>query len=72
MVFKLLLITAYSNFFLISSAYAYIDPGTISIIFQAIVGAIVAGGVALKMYWHKFKTFFSKKKKDNSDQELDK
>ncbi|WP_440651113.1 hypothetical protein [Candidatus Pelagibacter sp. HIMB1495] len=72
MVFKLLLIIAYSNFFFISSAQAYIDPGTISIIFQAIVGAIVAGGVALKMYWHKFKTLFSKKKKDNSDQELDK
>jgi high-affinity Fe2+/Pb2+ permease len=47
-----------------SSAQAYIDPGTFSIIFQAIVGAIVAGGVAIKIYWYKFRSFFKKKDKD--------
>ena len=72
MIFKLFLFTTSLNFIFISSAYAYIDPGTISIIFQGIVGAIVAGGVAIKMYWQKLKTFFNKKKKDNIDQEIDK
>lgn len=71
MIFKLFLFVISYNFFLISKAYAYIDPGTISIIFQGIVGAIVAGGVAIKLYWHKFKSFFKKRKKDNTDQELD-
>ena len=47
-----------------ASAQAYIDPGTFSIIFQAIVGAIVTGGVVIKIYWYKFKSFFKKKDKD--------
>ena len=72
MISKLLLFITSFNLFFVSNAYAYIDPGTISIIFQAIVGALVAGGVAIKMYWHKFKTFFNKKKKDNTDQKFDK
>ena len=72
MISKLLLFIISLNLFFVSNAYAYIDPGTISIIFQAIVGALVAGGVAIKMYWHKFKTFFNKKKKDNTDQKFDK
>ena len=72
MILKLFLFISSFNFFVISNAYAYIDPGTISIIFQGIVGAIVAGGVAIKLYWDKFKTFFNKKKKDNTDQKLDK
>ena len=72
MILKLFLFVSSYNLFIISNAYAYIDPGTISIIFQGIVGAIVAGGVAIKLYWHKFKTFFKKKKKDDTDQEIDK
>jgi hypothetical protein len=40
-------------------AYAYIDPGSGSLLIQAIVGAIAAVGVTLKLYWHKLKVFFS-------------
>ena len=50
-----------------TNAYAYIDPGTGTIIIQAIVGAIAAGAVTIKIYWHKLKTFFKKKKKDKVD-----
>jgi len=32
-------------------AHAYIDPGSGSIIFQVIIGGILAAGVTLKMYW---------------------
>tara|TARA_B100000989_G_C19366954_1_gene395707 strand:+ start:606 stop:761 length:156 start_codon:yes stop_codon:yes gene_type:complete len=43
-------------------ANAYIDPGTGTIIIQAIVGAIAAGAVTIKIYWYKLKSFFVKKK----------
>lgn len=41
-----------------SSAYAYLDPGTGSIILQVLLGG--AAGVALvgKLYWQKFLSLF--------------
>ncbi len=40
-------------------AHAYLDPGTGSMILQGIIGAVVGGLVALKLYWARLKTFFS-------------
>lgn len=45
-------------------AYAYIDPGTGSLIVQGVIGAIAAAGITLKLYWHKLKIFFFKDKQD--------
>ena len=39
----------------ISDAFAYLDPGSGSMIFQAIIGALVGVGIALKIYWDKLK-----------------
>jgi len=48
-------------------AYAYLDPGTGSMLIQGIIGAIAALGVTLKLYWHKIKLMFrGSKTKDNS------
>ena len=48
-------------FGLTSNAYAYLDPGTGSVI----LSAIIAGIVAIKSYWltilYKIKKFFKKK-----------
>ena len=49
----------------ISDAYAYLDPGSGSIIAQAIIGALIGVGITLKIYWEKIKfklssTFSSK------------
>lgn len=44
-----------------STALAYIDPGTGSILIQGIIAAIAAIGVALKLYWHRFIGFFRHK-----------
>lgn len=44
----------------INSAYAYIDPGTGSIIVQAIIGFIVAALTTIKIYWQKIKLFLKK------------
>tara|TARA_X000000368_G_C22923128_1_gene663975 strand:- start:442 stop:660 length:219 start_codon:yes stop_codon:yes gene_type:complete len=50
-----------------TSSYAYIDPGSGSIILQAIIAAFAGAGTAITIYWKKVKLFFSKifKKKDN-------
>jgi len=56
-------------FFLVSTnAHAYIDPGTGSILLQALLGVIAAIGTYITLYWRKFKNFLNKvfkiKKKD--------
>ena len=53
-------------FLFTSSAFAYLDPGTGSIILQAIVGAFAAFFSTLYIFWEKVKIFFRKVfKKDN-------
>ncbi|SET21582.1 hypothetical protein SAMN05660297_01700 [Natronincola peptidivorans] len=47
--------------FLTQPAYAYLDAGTVTIVLQAVVGAIVGLLVAIKLYWHKLKNLFTKK-----------
>ena len=39
-------------------AYAYLDPGTGSIILQAVIGAVASGLFVMKIYWAKCKAFF--------------
>ena len=41
-------------------AWAYLDPGTGSMIISAIVGLFATVGLALKTYWYKVKAFFRK------------
>ncbi len=55
------------GFYFQSSAYAYVDPGTGSMLLTAIVGAIAAAGAAISLYWSKVKSFFSKKKKNDKN-----
>lgn len=67
------MITSIFNFFitlfffstmLTTDAHSYIDPGTGSIILQAIIGGIAALGFTIKLYWYKIKSFFKKKNKN--------
>ena len=62
-----LIIVFLFNFLFSTNAYAYIDPGSGSIILQAIIAAFAGAGTAITIYWKKVKLFFSKifKKKDN-------
>jgi len=39
----------------VSNAFAYIDPGTGSMILQSLIGALVGAGIILKVYWTKIK-----------------
>lgn len=46
---------------------AYIDPASGSAIMSAIIGFIVAVGLAIKTYWYKLKSLFMKKRDINSN-----
>ena len=50
-----------------SNAHAYIDPGSGSIIIQAIIAAIATAGTTATIYWNKIKNFFKKNKRKNND-----
>ena len=53
-------------FLFTSSAHAYLDPGTGSIILQAIIGAFAVFFSTIYIFWEKVKIFFRKVfKKDN-------
>ena len=56
-------------------AAAYIDPGTGSYILQMVMGGVLAGLFAIKIYWNKIITAFRKKppeeKKDESGTQPD-
>lgn len=44
---------------LTSPSYAYLDPGTGSIILQSILAGIAVAMGLLRFYWHQFKAFFA-------------
>lgn len=50
-------------------SYAYLDPGTGSIILQGFLAAVASGIVVVKVYWSKLSGFFSKK--PSSDRKSD-
>jgi len=48
-------------------AFAYLDPGTGSMIVQAIIGVVVGALIVLKLYWRKFISFFSRRRPSDED-----
>lgn len=44
------------------SAYAYVDPATLTYVIQIAAGVVIAGGVAVGVYWRKIKKIFQKNK----------
>lgn len=40
-------------------SYAYLDPGTGSIILQSILAGVAVAMGVLRIYWHRFKAFVS-------------
>ena len=53
LIYSLLVATLWPNL-----AHAYLDPGTGSILLQAILGAIGAGYLFFKTSWYRVKAFF--------------
>jgi hypothetical protein len=44
------------------SAYAYLDPGTGSMILQVLLGGIAGLALVGRLYWHKLLLFFGARK----------
>lgn len=51
----LLLVVVFSR-----DVYAYLDPGTGSLIFQTVVAALAAAAYAFRSYWGKIRTLFGR------------
>ena len=47
--------------------FSYIDPGTGSVIAQALIGVAVGAGVLIKTYWSKIKALFGGKSSKTSE-----
>ncbi|HLB66078.1 MAG TPA: hypothetical protein VJJ78_00570 [Candidatus Saccharimonadales bacterium] len=47
--------------------FAYLDPGSGSLILQVIIGFVLGAGVLIKTYWSKIKGLFSKNKKSKPE-----
>ena len=49
--------------------FAYIDPGTGSLLIQVVIGLVVAIGASIKIYWRRIKLFFNKNERleENND-----
>ena len=54
---------------IVTDAFAYLDPGTGSMLLQVILGGIAAVGVALKLYWHKIRAALGMAKKTDPEDE---
>lgn len=48
-------------------SFAYLDPATGSMIIQGIIGAIAGLLVAVRLYWGKLTSLFSRNKTSNTD-----
>jgi len=51
------------------NVYAYLDPGTGSMMLQVILGGIAAVGVAIKLYWHRLRAALGMSKKEEPKDE---
>ena len=56
--FKYFYITSIIFFTYLTKAHAYLDPGTGSIVLQAILGILAAMSAGFLYYWTKVKNFF--------------
>jgi len=43
-------------------AFAYLDPGAVSLFLQCLIGAIAAIGAAASLWWNKIKSFLERLK----------
>jgi len=53
-----------------SSAWAYLDPGTGSMLLQVILGGVAAVGIAFKLFWYKIKVALGLAKKQDAADEV--
>lgn len=52
-----------------SPAYSYLDPASISMALQIVIGAVAGGLIAIKLYLGKIKAFFGRFRKPSADRD---
>ena len=57
---NLYVLSSYFTFMFFSPAYAYLDPGTFSIVLQSILAAIAGVAATYRMWVYKFKNLLNK------------
>jgi uncharacterized membrane protein SpoIIM required for sporulation len=55
-----------------SDAYAYLDPGTGSLLLQGLLAAIAAAAAAAGLYWNRILLFFGIRKRNDHIEEAKK
>ena len=50
-----------------NSAYAYLDPGTGSMLIQGLLAAIAAASVTIGIFWRRWRSFFGRKNSGEND-----
>lgn len=53
--YAIILVLLFATGYFISDAYAYLDPGTGSVVLQALIGVLVGVVITVKIYWYKLK-----------------
>ncbi len=53
------------------NVYAYLDPGSGSILLQAFIGTLAVAGGAISMFWGKVTAFFKKQSLITKDEKID-
>lgn len=57
---KKLLLFALTTIGVSQSAFAYLDPGTGSMILQGLIAGIAIASLTIKTYWYRIRAFFGK------------
>jgi hypothetical protein len=56
---EIALLASVATLFCVGPAWAYLDPGTGSMMLQLLLGGIAGAMVVGKLYWHRFREFVS-------------
>ena len=64
MPFSIILLLFFYSMVFSRNAFAYLDPGSGSYIIQILIGTLLGGFFAIKVYWRRLKAYFSKDRKD--------
>ena len=59
----------FSTIGITSPAYAYLDPGTGSMLLQMLLGGVAGALVVGKLYWHRVKAFFGREPEPSPNQD---
>lgn len=49
-------------------ANAYIDPGSTTVVFQAIIAGLAAAGMGLRMFWGRISGFFRRGRSSDTEE----